>query len=418
MQNSITKVAHQVMERHLAHAGLSRSQARLLIREADLPSRASEMFPPQASANASDANRILAEVQEAVLAMRKKQEGELEVLRNEVDSINLAAAGKQLGIGGVYRDGAIAGLGSFARDGMPQASMSIGSLPDGGHTVRPELDKIISRRLVDVSPLRSLAEVVTTTSSVYERVAATSVAGAEWATETSARNQTATPNLAKISIPAHELSALAPVTQQLLEDSEADIGDFLLSLIAEAFSKAEATAFVSGSGTGQPRGFLTAPRATTADGVRAWGTIQTVPSGHATQVTSDSLVALLYTLRAPFRRNAAWLMSSATAQAVMGLKDTTGRPLWLEGLAAGQPPMLLGRPVHLDEAMPSVAAGSAPIALADWKRSYVITDRLGTSLLRDPFTARPYVLFHVRKRVGGGLHDSEAIKLLLVGTSA
>jgi HK97 family phage major capsid protein len=142
-----------------------------------------------------------------------------------------------------------------------------------------------------------------------------------------------------------------------------------------------------------------------------------VPSGHASLVTADGLITFMYGLAAPYRQNATWLMSSVTAAQVMLLKDGQGNYLWRESFAAGQPPTLLGRPVEFDEGMPAIGAGTFPIAFGDFKSGYLINDRLGTRILRDPFTNKPFVMFYATKRVGGGVRDPRAIRLLKIAAS-
>lgn len=361
---------------------------------------------------------VLAELSDGFDRFSREQAGRIDDLNAEVDRLNARLAAQAMP-GGAWRTAspAVAALGRYGRTGEPQAAMSIGSAPDGGHIVAPELDRAITRRLADVSPMRGLAEVIETTSAVYERVIGSSAPAAEWVDETAARVATATPGLMKAIIPAHELYALAPATATFLEDAEEDVAAFLMAEIADRFAAREGAAFVSGSGVGQPRGFLAYPRSTADDAARTAGSIQTVPSGAAASLTSDGLLGLLYSLRAPYRRNATWVMSSATARLVMGLKDADGRFLWNDSLAAGQPPTLIGRPVAVDENMPPVAAGAAAVAVGDWRRAYLICDRLGTQILRDPFTNRPYVNFYARKRVGGAVTDDDAIKLLVVGVN-
>lgn len=360
----------------------------------------------------------LAELAEGFDRFSRDQAGRLDDIGAEVDRLNARLAAAAVPGGGLRGNAAaIAALGGFGKTGTPQAAMSVGSLPDGGVIVAPELDAEIIDRMPDESPIRALAEVIETHSVSYERVISTSGPASGWVAEAAARPATGSPGLAKVAIPAGEIYANVPVTQKLLDDAEADIGKYLLGAIATEFARNEGAAFVAGDGTDKPMGFLAYPRATTSDATRAHATLQTVASGAAAAVTADGLLALLYALRAPYRRNATWLMASSTARAVMGLKDGDGRFLWIDGLAAGQPPTLLGRPVAFDENMPVVAAGAAAIALGDWRKGYLVTDRKGLTLLRDPFTNKPYVNFYATKRTGGAVIDDDAIKLQLIAAS-
>lgn len=364
-----------------------------------------------------DPNDILAELDREFTKFTAAQTERVDEIVAELGKLAAAEAARKYPYVGQRATEAMAGLGQFAREGLPNAAMSIGSTSDGGVIIQPELDREIATRLAAINPMRALASVVSTVSSVYERVIATTAPGASWAAETAARTASTTPNLEKVGIAAHELYALAPATQALLEDAETDVAAFLVGQLAEKFAAAENTAFVAGSGSGQPRGFLAHTLSTSADGARAFGALQVVPSGDAATFGADALLRTLYTLRAPYRNNATWIMNSETALRVMGFKDAEGRFLWADGLAAGQPPLLLGRPVAIDENMPAVAANATPIAIGDWKTGYLIADRLGTQLLRDPYTNRPYVNFYARKRVGGAVVDDHAIKLLRISAS-
>ena len=366
-----------------------------------------------------DQNRILADLSDAFAAFEAKQARRVTDVEAEIDRMNLRFANTLVPGGGpaVGSAAAMAALGQFATSGTPQAAMSIGTTSDGGHIVAPELEKVIAARLAEINPLRALATVVTTHSSSYERVIATTMAAAEWVGETAARPATATPNLEKVVIPAHELYANAPATAALLDDAEADVATFLIDQLAQKFAAKEGAAFVSGTGTGQPRGFLDYTKSVSDDGARAFGSLQVVPSGEAATFGAEALLALLYGLRTPYRANSTWVMSSATALRVMRIKDAEGRFLWTDGLAAGQPAALLGRPVAICEDMPAAAANSTPIALADWRAGSLVSDRRLMVLIRDPYTAKPYINFYARKRVGGAVLDDNAIKLLRISTN-
>jgi len=295
------------------------------------------------------------------------------------------------------------------------AGMSVGSDPDGGYAVLPQLSETMTAKLYDDVPMRRLAriETITSGSEFIEPVDKDEVASG-WTGETESRSETDHAELAMLKVPLREVYALPKATQNLLDDASWDVGGWLERKIIEKFGRDEATAFVSGAGVDRPRGFLTYATATTADATRAWGTIQHVISGAAATITADGLRDLYWSLRAPYRRTAIWLMASATANAIDRLKDGNGQPIWRDGMTAGAPPSLLGLPVEFDETMPAVEAGALPIALADWKRAYLIVDRPGVKMLRDPYTSRPFVKFYSTKRVGGGLANSEAIKQLKI----
>jgi|SRR5579862_517119 len=314
----------------------------------------------------------------------------------------------------------VAAVSAFARTGDQSGikALSIGSDPDGGYTVIPQFESEIRSILRDVTPLRALANVTPVSTSVLELLVDPSLAPAQWVGETQSRSETGGPQLVKVSIPVNELFAMPKATQSLIDDSAVDIAAWLQGSIASSFAITEGQSFTSGNGVGQPFGFLAYATDSADDFTRTWAKIQYVPSGSATTITADSIIALSMKLRVPYRPNATWLMSRSTATVVKQMKDGQGRYLWGDlGLNEGVPPTLCGFPVAYSEDMPAIAANSFPLALADWKQGYTIADRLGIRLVRDNVTQKPYVLFYTTKRVGGGVVDFNAIKLLKVATS-
>jgi HK97 family phage major capsid protein len=208
------------------------------------------------------------------------------------------------------------------------------------------------------------------------------------------------------------------VTQSLLDDSDFDIGAFVLEEISREFTVQEGTAFVTGDGIRKPRGFLNYPTFIGAQNAK-FGQIEAIKSGNAGGLAADpdggdAIIDVLHAMKAAHRKNATWLMNSKTQAVVAKLKDSQGRYIWTTAVAAGAPDMLLGRPVALDENMPDIAANAFPIALGDWQQGYIINDRLGARILRDPYSNKPFVMFYATKRVGGRVLNSEAIKLLRV----
>jgi HK97 family phage major capsid protein len=292
--------------------------------------------------------------------------------------------------------------------------MSTESGPDGGFVVQPELEKRITRYQRDISPMRRLARVVATKAGDYEIPIATSGLDSGWVTERGSRSETDGPALALNNYPVHEIYANPSVTQKLLDDAVEDIGAYLAEEVAQAFDEKEGDAFVNGDGVGKPMGFLQKPTSAAADSARAHGTLQFVETAGVGAITHDDLITMSLTPRAAYRRNAHWLMSSTTVAHLAKLKDGEARHVYQPSLALGVPATLLGYPVEVDETMPTVAAGAYPIAFGDFQRGYVIVDRMGIRLLRDALTNKPFVQFYTTKRVGGGVHDSNAIKLLKI----
>ena len=296
-----------------------------------------------------------------------------------------------------------------------QAAMSAGSNGDGGYLAPVEWDRNIVKALTVASPLRSLCSVVTTSGPGYSTLWNNGQWGSGWVGETASRPQTTTAALANVIFKPGEIFAMPAITQQLLDDAAINLEQWLSDEVADTFAKQEAIAFVAGDGVNKPQGFLS--YVGTGTGLHPGGEPATSPSGHASQITADGLVDLVYALPAPYRANASWLMNSASIAKVTKLKDGQGNYLWQPSFILGQPPTLLGRPVYFEESMPDVAAGALPIAFGDWKRFYVINDRVGVRILRDPYTAKPYVLFYTTKRVGGGILDPKAVRFVKVTAS-
>jgi len=323
------------------------------------------------------------------------------------------------GTGGANRGEVLNALRTFGRTGeiAPLAAMSVNSDPDGGYLVHPEISDTITRTAIETSPMRDLSRVVQIQSSSWIEPVADALPNAEWVSETQARNVTDHGELAQVEIPAHELMAMPELTQKLLDDASFDVGTFLEREIALKLAQAEATAFVAGDGVGKPRGFLSHDSSTADDDSRPFWTLQHVVSGAASDITTfDPLIDMMASMNVQYRPNAAWLMNRSTLGLLRKIKDGESRMLLSPDLRTADTEMLLGFPIRLAEDMPDVASNSFPIALGNFSRGYVIADRVGIRLLRDPFSRKGFVRFYVTKRVGGGLIDSKAIKLLKVST--
>lgn len=300
-------------------------------------------------------------------------------------------------------------------------SMSVGSDPDGGYTVLPVMSQTMTTRLYDATSMRRLARVETlTTGDAFEEIDDRGEAEATWTGESSARINGATPKLGKWSVPVEEIYALQPVTQRLLDDTNRNLGVWMESKISDKFARTEGAAFISGDGILKPKGFLSYNKVTTADFTRPAGELQYVASGHASTLgtnPADKVKSLMWSLRAPYRTGAVWLMNSNTASTLDQIKDGAGNYIWRSSMSAGVSPTLLGYPVEFDEGMPDIGADEYPIAFGNFKLGYCIADKTGVKFLRDPYTDKPNVLFYAYKRVGGGLANDDAIKLLKIAAS-
>ncbi|NBC37688.1 phage major capsid protein [Novosphingobium sp. FSY-8] len=299
-------------------------------------------------------------------------------------------------------------------------SMTISSAADGGFAVPSELDRRIAEKLVAHSPIRAIAQVVQTGTADYRKLISLGGTVSGWVSESSARPGTSSPQFAEIIPPAGELYANPSASQQMLDDAAFDLEAWLADEIAREFARAEGAAFITGTGSNQPMGFLGAPVSTAADASRTFGTLQYIASDNATGfgTTPDmQLIDMVMALKAGHRQGAVWVMNSKTLSTVRKLKDADGAFLWQNSLIEGQPDRLLGYPVIEAAEMPDVAAGAYPIAFGNFNAGYIITERMGTRILRDPYSNKPFVNFYATRRVGGQVLDSDAIKLLKIAAA-
>lgn len=304
-------------------------------------------------------------------------------------------------------------------------SMSASVAGDGGYTVPKIIDQQIRALSQDISPIRQVADVIQVTTPDFHMPFSTSIGGAGtnslWVGEKDARNPTNTDTLVEIVPTFGELFAKPLVTQTLLEDSQFDIAGFVAGRVAIEFARAEGAAFINGDGNKKPTGLLTPTLVATGDATRAFGSVQYVPTGAAANFAAsnpaDCLIALVHSLKAAYRANAKFILNKAVLGVLRSFKDQYGQYLWQPSVQAGVPSTLLGYPVVEAEDMPGIAANTTPIAFGDFKQSYVIADRVGMSMMVDPYTQQPYVAYGTRKRVGGTPVNTEAYKLLKVAAS-
>jgi HK97 family phage major capsid protein len=296
---------------------------------------------------------------------------------------------------------------------LEEKALSAGSGPDGGYLVPDTVEREVLRRLSGVSPIRAISSVRVISGGQYKRAFSATGPATGWVGENAARPQTAGPALSEMSFPAMELYAMPAATQTLLDDAVVDIESWIAEEVEAAFAEQESAAFVKGDGVNKPKGFLAAD--TVENEIWEWGRLGTVNTGGATfpaENPSDVLVDLIYTLKAGYRQNAAFVMNRKTQSAIRRFKDDNGQYLWAPPASIGQAATLMGFPVVEAEDMPDIGLNACAIAFGDFKRGYLIVDRAGMRVLRDPYSAKPYVLFYTTKRVGGGVQDYAAIKLL------
>lgn len=346
----------------------------------------------------------------------------LDETRRRLDRLTLDARRPALGFG-EERDPAVAehkaAFASYIRHGeagglkrLESKALSAGSGPDGGYLAPSTVEGEILRRLATISPIRSIATVRAISSGTYKRAFSTTGPASGWVAEAAARPQTGTPTLAELSFPAMELYAMPAATQTLLDDAIVDIDQWIAEEVESAFAEQEGAAFVNGDGVDKPKGFLAYP--TVADASWSWGNIGTLKTGvagaFAASNPSDILVDLVYALKAGYRQNASFVMNRKTQAAVRKFKDANGQYLWQPPASAGAQATLLGFPVVEAEDMPNIVTDAVALAFGDFRRGYLVVDRAGVRILRDPYSAKPHVLFYTTKRVGGGVQDFAAIK--------
>ncbi len=302
---------------------------------------------------------------------------------------------------------------------LEEKALSIQTDADGGYLVPAETEREISRALSDASPIRAISGVRQVSSSVYKKPYTLTGPATGWVGETDLRPETNSPTLAEMQFPTMELYAMPAATSALLDDSAVSIDQWIAEEIQIAFAEQEGTAFVNGDGVNKPRGFLDYNKVD--NGAWSWGNIGYTVTGalgaFATTSPGDGLIDLIYSVKSGYRANAHLVMNRATQAEVRKLKDVDGNYLWQPGIQVGAPATLLNIAIAESEDMPDIATDAYAIAYGDFNRGYLIVDRIGVRVLRDPYSSKPYVLFYTTKRVGGGVQNFEAIKLLKFGTA-
>lgn len=301
---------------------------------------------------------------------------------------------------------------------LERKALQVGTDEDGGYAVPEELDRNIITLLKDEVVMRQEATVMTIGGSDYKKLVNVGGTASGWVGETDARPATDASKLKLIEPFMGEIYGNPQATQKMLDDVFFNAESWINSELAIEFAEQEEIAFTSGNGTKKPKGFLAYTSSLDDDKTRAFGTLQHVLSGSAAAVTADSIIQLVYTLRKTHRNGAKFMLNNNSLFKIRILKDSEGNYLWRPGLEMNQPSTLLGYGIAENEQMPDIAADAKAIAFGNFKRGYTIVDRIGTRILRDPYTNKPYVGFYTTKRTGGMLADSQAIKLLQIGTGA
>lgn len=285
---------------------------------------------------------------------------------------------------------------------------------EGGYIAPAQTQTNIERVLAESSAFRSIATVRQVGVASYKKPISAGGANAGWAGETDARPETTAPQLELLDFPVGELYAMPAATQLLLDDSMADVDQWLAEEVRDVFAVQETAAFTSGNGVNKPKGILS--YTAVAENAHSWGNLGYIASGADGDFDLsnpiDALIDLTYAPKSQYRPNASFVMNRRTLGVLRKFKDADGNYIWQPSSQAGQPSSLLGYPVVEVEDMPDMASDTTPIAFGDFGRGYLIVDRQSVRVLRDPYSAKPYVLFYTTKRVGGGVQDFNAIKLL------
>lgn len=339
-------------------------------------------------------------------------------LQSALDKAVQQISAMELGTGGVekgrvkdkaYTDAFMAHI----RKGDVQASLNKGADAEGGYLAPREWDRTITDKLVVLSTLRGLATVQSISGNGFKKLFNLRGTTSGWVGETAARPETAAPTFGSMDFQTGEIYANPAATQQMLDDAEVDLEMWLAGEVETEFAYQEGLAFISGSGAnGRPNGILTYVTGAANAAANPLGAITTVNSGAAATVTADGIVNLVHALDVSFMPNARFAMNKGTLNAIRLLKDGQGNYLWQPSYQAGQPSTLLGYSVSEIAAMPALAASSKSVLFGDFARTYLIIDRVGTRVLRDPYTNKPFVMFYTTKRVGGGVVNPEAMKAL------
>jgi len=338
--------------------------------------------------------------------------------QNRLNRLETAAGRPQLAQAPEQDTGEKAAFFSYVRKGMEGIEQkSLTSLNDasGGYLIPPSmLDKIHSTMVV-TSPMRSISRVTTISTDALELLQEKGAAEVGWVAETDERPETRTPELQKIRIPVHQIYAKPRASQKLLDDATVDIETWLAQKIAEKMTLSENTAFITGDGKGKPRGFLTYEMVDVGKG--EWGKFEVISSkSNGALVDGDVLIEAFHTLKAQYLNGAAWVMARSALAAIRTLKGENRQYLWQPSMTEGTPATLLGSPVVIADDMPALEEkkSAAAIAFGNFREAYQIVDRAGLHVLRDPFSAKPYVEFYATKRVGGDVINFDAVKLIHV----
>jgi len=292
--------------------------------------------------------------------------------------------------------------GKESLDEMEHKVLTVSNDTGGGYLAPPEYVAEIQKKVTEMSPIRTIARVRTTSNRSVQVPTRTGVFSAAFVSETGTRSETTGLTYGMEEITAHELYALVDITEQDVEDSAFNMESELSAEFAMQFAVAEGTAFVNGSGAGRPEGFMSNSN------------VATTNSGAASALTANGLIDLYSAIKTEYARNGVFVFNRSTLGKIRQLQDTNGSYVFQAGfsLQVGVPNTILGQPYIEATDMPDVGAGNKPVAFGDFNRGYMIVDRINLAILRDPFTQATSgtIRYVARKRLGGQVIIAEAIR--------
>lgn len=394
-----------------------------------------EEFKASVKDEIKDAKKVGGEPDPLLVEKTDKMNTALDALKARVDELRLEKARPRIEINGKERELSedevthSKAFDVFMRKGKDEGlreleakALSVGSDPDGGYVAPAQFDVAMDRVMSEVSPIRQVAQVMQVSSASFKKPFNLGGAASGWVGESESRPQTDASQLALLEFPVMEMYAMPAVTQSLLDDAAVNIEMWLADEVSITFAETEGAAFVNGNGTNKPRGILSYDKVDNASWAhKKTGYVVSGASGaFLTTAPGDDakkIIDLVYSLKSGFRQNAGFMMNRSTQAVVRKMIDADGNFIWQPGLQANQPASLAGYGITEAEDFPDIAANSYSIAFGDFRRGYLIVDRIGVRILRDPYTAKPYVLFYTTKRVGGGIQNFDAIKLMKFATT-
>ena len=345
----------------------------------------------------------LEDINQEITQAKQAQEG----IKEQVENLETVMRRPNSGFEAKQIDESLVAFEAYCRKGLEglddaeKKALTVSNDSTGGYLAPPEYVRELLKTVTEISPVRSIARVRSTGQRSIQVPKRSSQFSAAWVAESGTRSETTGYEVGLEELPAHELYALVDISEQNLEDTVFDLEAEMQSEFAEQFAKAEGTAFVSGNAVGKPEGLLTN------------GDVSEVNSGNGTALLADGLITLVHSIKSEYGRNGTFMFNRGTLSAIRKLKDTAGQYVFQAGMSlqAGVPNTILGYPYVEATDMPDVGAGAYPVLFGDFRRAYMIVDRVALAVTRDPFTQATSgnVRYIARRRVGGQVIQAEAV---------